>query len=86
MILKYLMVLKTLFICLLLLELLYHYNQKIAPKIQKLDLRGYFIGIYQGLLGNNGPSDYNCKLILTILNLYNYVKGREKNLGPVFLI
>ena len=31
--LKYLMGLKTLFICLLLLELLYHYNKKIAPKI-----------------------------------------------------
>ena len=31
--LKYLIGLKTLFICLLLLELLYHYNKKIAPKI-----------------------------------------------------
>ena len=33
MILKYLMGLKTLFIYLLLLELLYDYNKKIAPKI-----------------------------------------------------
>lgn len=35
---------------------------------------------------DNGPWIIICKLILTILNLYNYAKGREKNLGPVFLI
>lgn len=61
-------------------------RNKIAPNIYIIDIGGYFKNVFEGLFSHNGPWIIICKLILTILNLYNYAKGREKNLGPVFLI